>query len=420
MATINTWVMAITDKRIVIILGGNILNSGIVDYCKTQNYNVVIVDWSPKAYLKGDLFLCIDVKDTDAIIKALEKNGIHSIYGAYSSIDLAVPSVNAINKHFGLEYMDDEALANALPKATMTRIWDEAGLLNRQSKICGEWNNEIMECSSLMKLILKPNISSSSRGITIVPKNSSKEVIVQAFDKAKAESFDNKVIIEEFIEGREFTCDMLGDKFGNVSVYAISVKYHTVNTSNNKIAIKLHYNSDFYPDSVYEKIAEVGKRCYRALGFKSSLGHLEILMKEDGTLSPVEIGARSSGFITNPLVSLASGQDYLADYLRVINGGQIENVDHINGQHSSMYFFYDMPHRTCVKNPCTLMDFLPEGIVSEYHNRTKILQTGFEFNDITNDNERVGYEIIHGERHLMNIHTIETAEQEFIHRNTEK
>ena len=412
--------MAITDKKIVVILGGNILNSGIVDYCKRQDYNVVVVDWSPKAHLKGDLFLCIDVKDKDAIIKALEDNGIHSIYGAYSSIDLAVPSVNAINKHYGLESMDEQALANALPKATMTRIWNEAGLLNRYSKIFEELSNEVKEYASKMKMIFKPNISSSSRGITIIPKGASEETIEKAFEKAKTESFDKKVIVEEFVEGREFTCDMLGDKYGNVAAYAISVKYHTVNTCNNKIAIKLHYNSDFYPDSVYEKIAETGKKCYKALGFKSSLGHLEILMKEDGTLSPVEIGARSSGYITNPLVSLASGENYFADYLKVINGGAIENKDHINGPHSSMYFFYDMPHNTSVKHPCTLMDFLPEGIVSEYSNREKILTPGFEFNDITNDNERIGYEIIHGERHLMNIHTIEEAEQNFIKHNTQE
>lgn len=412
--------MTITDKKIIVILGGNILNSGIVDYCKKQDYNVVVVDWSPNAHLKGDLFLCIDVKDSTSIIAALEENGIHDIYGAYSSIDLAVPSVNAINKHYGKECMDAEALANALPKATMTRIWNEAGILNRYSKIFENLEQEVFENVAKMKMIFKPNISSSSRGITIIAKGSGKSIIEAAFEKAKTESFDKKVIVEEFVEGREFTCDMLGDKYGNVSVYAISVKYHTVNTHNNKIAIKLHYNSDFYSDEVYEKIAETGKKCYKELGFKSSLGHLEILMKEDGTLSPVEIGARSSGFITNPLVSLASGHNYFEDYLKVINGGTIENKDHINGPHSSMYFFYDMPHNTSVKHPCSLMDFLPEGIKSEYCNRTKVMQEGFEFSDITNDNERIGYEIIHGERHLMNIYTIEEAEQKFIKHNTEE
>ena len=154
--------------------------------------------------------------------------------------------------------MDEQALANALPKATMTRLWNEAGILNRYSKIFMELNSEVIEKVAAMKMIFKPNISSSSRGITIVAKGAEKETVEAAFAKAKTESFDKKVIVEEFVEGREVTCDMLGDKYGNVSVYAISVKYHTVNTNNNKIAIKLHYNSDFYPDEVYEKIAETG------------------------------------------------------------------------------------------------------------------------------------------------------------------
>lgn len=109
--------MVPSDKKIIVILGGNILNSGIVDYCRQHGYFVIIVDWSPDAYLKGDLFLCIDVKDTDAIIEALESNHIRTILGAYTSIDLAVRSVNAINRHYGLHSMTDTALSNALPKS---------------------------------------------------------------------------------------------------------------------------------------------------------------------------------------------------------------------------------------------------------------------------------------------------------------
>ena len=404
--------------KVVVILGGNILNSGIVDYCKKQGYFVVVVDWSPNAHLKGDLFLCIDEKNYESIINALEENGIKNIMGAYSSIDLAVRSVNAINEHYGLHHMPQEALNHALPKSEMTRIWKEKHLLNRFSKHYIDWSDEIADSASRLKIIIKPNISASSRGITIIDKGTNFDVVKQAFDKARNESFDKTCIVEEFVVGREFTCEMLGDDYGNVVVYAISVKYHTLNTNNNKIAIKLHYNSEFYGNDTYRRIAELGKKCYRSLGFKASLGHLEILMKEDGTFSPVEIGARSSGFITNPLVSLASGQDFFGDYLKIINGGKVADHDHINGANSSMYFFYDMPHGTEVINPCSLMDFLPEGIESMYSNREKIMEHGHKWEDITNDNERIGYEILYGERHLMTISNIKKAEKEFIKNNT--
>lgn len=405
-------------QPIVVILGGNILNSGIVDYCKQKGYFVVVVDWSPNAALKGNLFFCIDVKDSAAIIDSLENHGVHSILGAYSSIDLAVPSVNAINAHYGLKTMDKEALSHALRKSVMTQIWDECGLLNRFSKVFISFEHDIFELNVRMNLIFKPNVSSSSRGITIIPKGSSSEDIESAYYKAQEESFDKNVIIEEFIQGQEFTCEMLGDAMGNVSVYAISVKYHTQNTKKNKIAIKLHYNSSFYPDDLYERIAAFGKRCYRALGFHASFGHLELILKDDGLLSPIEIGARSSGFITNPLVSKASGKDFFGDYLSVLHGKTITGEDYINGEQSSMYFFYDMPHNTRCKKPSCLVNFLSNGIDSLYSNRNKLQTKDFVYANIANDNERIGYEILIGNRDILTIQHVEKAEQEFINYNT--
>lgn len=405
-------------QPIVVILGGNILNSGIVDYCKQKGYFVVVVDWSPNAALKGDLFFCIDVKDSASIIDSLENHGVYSILGAYSSIDLAVPSVNAINAHYGLKTMDEEALSHALRKSVMTQIWDEHGLLNRFSKVYTSFEHDIVELNVRMNIIFKPNVSSSSRGITIIPRGSSIEDIESAYNKAQEESFDKNVIIEEFIQGQEFTCEMLGDAMGNVSVYAISVKYHTQNTEKNKIAIKLHYNSSSYPDDLYERIAEFGKSCYKTLGFHASLGHLELILKEDGFLSPIEIGARSSGFITNPLVSKASGRDFFGDYLSVLHGKTITGENYINGEQSSMYFFYDMPHNTHCKKPSCLVNFLSNGIDSLYFDRNKIQTKDFVYVNIANDNERIGYEILTGNRDILTIQHVEKAEQEFINYNT--
>lgn len=400
--------------KVLVLLGGNILNNGVLQYCKTHNYFVVVVDWSPNAYLKGDLFLCIDVKDHKKIIEQLEAHGIHSIVGTYTSIDLAVESLNTINAHYGLKHMDNETLHHALPKALMTTIWKNNGLLNRWNDVFDEFNPNICSFNENNKIIIKPNMSSSSRGITIIPKGSDENAIKSAFLKAQQESFDKKVIVEEFVEGREFTCEMLGDSTGEVSVYAISVKYHTENTVNNRIAIKLHYNSDFYPESVYEKIAVFGKQCYKSLGLNSSLGHLELIMKEDGTLSPVEIGARSSGLIVTPLAAKASEKDFFGDYLRVLNGSSVSGDDYINSGTSTMYFFYDMPHGTTVENPCSIMDFLPNSIESIYNNRNKVLTKGFHFSDITSDNDRVGYEILVGSKSVLTIDMVEKAEKEFI------
>lgn len=398
--------------KIFLLLGGNILNFGIYQKFKNKGYKVYVVDWNENPQIKGDKHYQLDVKDSESIIKALKKDNIlNQVEFAYSSIDLAVPSVARVNKALGLSVISDDALKFATSKSMMTFQWAKDGILNRISEKYNEFSNDICDLNKKMKLIIKPDNSASSRGITIIEKNSDKEFIKNAFEKAKKEATNSTVVVEEFVEGTEFTVEMLGDKFGNVSVYAMSCKTHTKNTSNNKIAIKLHYNS--VSNELQSKIADFAIKCYKSLGFSSSLGHLEILLKEDGTISPVEIGARSSGFIASDLVDIASGRDFLGDLEKIYKGEKTQNGLMPQSENSSMYFFYDFPSGTTVKKECNLLDFMDKSIKSRYSNRSNLV-LGKSFENIDNDNARLGFEILEGPKKIMTRDYINEKEQEFL------
>ena len=167
---------------------------------------------------------------------------------------------------------------------------------------------------------------------------------MNAFEKAKHEATDALIVVEEFVEGVEFTVEMIGDAYGNVTVFGISRKTHTKNANSNKIAVKLHYNS--VEETLQNEIADYGIRCYKALHFSASLGHLEILLKEDGSISPIEIGARSSGFIASDLVDIVSDTSFLEKLLFVHKRGVVMNGLHKQVDRSSMYFFYDFPENS--------------------------------------------------------------------------
>jgi hypothetical protein len=175
----------------------------------------------------------------------------------------------------------------------------------------------------------------------------------------------------------------------------------------------LHYNSIKYDLDVYEKIAQFGKNCFSVLGLKNTFGQLELIMKEDGTLTPLEIGARSSGYIANPLVSLVSKQDYLGSFFDIQNALPIENKDYIDSDMSSMYYFYDILKGLEIKRECNIMQFTPHGINSLYNNRERLIN-GIVFDNISNDNERIGYEILYGSKNILTIQNIEEAEKQFI------
>lgn len=400
------------DKAVFLLLGGNKLNCGILEKFKKKGFLVYVIDWNDYPQLTGDRHYKLDVKDSESIIKALKADRVwNDVVFAYSSIDVAVKSVAYINRAIGLKTISDEGLKYSSSKSMMTKRWDEKGILNRLSKSYSEYDDEIEKLCSRLKLIIKPDNSASSRGITIISRNSGREEIRAAFNKACQESTNHMVVAEEYIDGIEFTVEMLGDGYGNVEVYGISKKTHTQNTVNNKIAVKLHYNA--VADELQEKIARTGIACYKALGFSLSLGHLEVILKDDGTISPIEIGARSSGFIASDLVDIVSGEDYLGDLMAVQNGGRVQEGLHKQENLSSLYFFYDFPDQSVVKNECSLLDFCDKTIKSRYSDRSNIV-VGHKFSNIDNDNARVGFEILEGPRGLMNAEYISSAEKKML------
>lgn len=397
--------------KIFLLLGGNILNFGIYKKFKDLGYEVFVVDWNENPQIHADRHYKIDVKDANAIIKALKNDKVFkNVDFAYSSIDLAVPSVAAINSAIGLSVLPKDSLKFAVSKSMMTQEWAKNGLLNRISKKYSDFSNEILDFNKERKIIIKPDNSASSRGITIVDESSDIKIIKSAFKKAKDEATNKSVVVEEFIEGVEFTAEMIGDKYGNVCVYAISQKEHTKHTKANKIAIKLHYNA--IANDMQEKIANFAIKCYKALGFSTSLGHLELIVKNDGTMSPVEIGARSSGYIISDLVDIVSGRNFLLDLLETQKGQKLKNGLHPQTNLSSMYYFYDIAPNTPIIKACNLLDFT-SGVKSRAFKRDKLV-VGNKFDFIDSDNARIGFEILEAPKEILTQSYIAQVEQEFL------
>lgn len=400
------------NKDIFLLLGGNKLNYGITKKFKNLGYKIFLVDWNEKAQFNCDKYYQIDVKNAEGIISALKTDGYWKDVGfVYSSIDLATFSVATIGRELGFYTISDEGLLNSSSKSIMTQVWKSNGLLNRMSTSFQEFDNVIIFYNFLFKIIIKPDNSASSRGITIVPMGSPKEFILEAFYNAQQEATNRVVVVEEFVVGTEFTVDMIGDNYGNVSVYGISKKTHTEHINHNKVAVKLHYNS--VGIELQETIAEYGIKCFKAVGFSNSMGHLEILLKEDGTLSPIEIGARSSGYIASDLLDIVSGSSYLEDVIHIQKGGKTNNGLHSQSEKSSLYFFYDFPIDSEIVNEVSLLDFCDSIIISRFSDRSNIIK-GKKFSLISDDNSRLGFEILEGPKEIMTNDYIANAEKHML------
>lgn len=405
----------IMDKYFV-ILGENPLLWGQVCHLRELGYRVILIAWCEKPRIQGDLYLQLDIKDADSIIRTLVKMNLNGkVYGALSSIDLAAPTVNAINRWCGNKTMP-EKFNKVLSKNEMRDAWMKDGLFNRFSVANSEISLECLcECSSKMKLICKPDIAASSRGITILEKGRAKEDINDAIIKAKETSYNGMCLIEEFVEGEEFTVDMLGDAYGNVNCYGSSIQYHSRYALDNHVTVIHHWNSKKYDEKIWTRIADFGIQCYKSLGLNSMFGHLEIIMKKDGSFTPVEMGARSSGFICSHTVWKASGHDYLKDYINVLHGGTVTPGNYLNGAVSSMWFGYDIPPDTIAVKNTDITKFLDPRIGVLFENHDGIYKDE-QFEAYINDGDRdkYGYAILCGPKDILTYESVYESNVRFI------
>ena len=393
-----------------IILGGAPLNAGVVSVLRSWGLHVVVVDFRGKINLDCDTHIVHDAKSV-SVVDVLIKKGISAVQMVYTSMDEAGLAQRALCKHFGLRYVEEEAIFNAHNKAGMHTKWRADGILNRESMSFKKFDSfRIMQLNNRCPVIIKPVDSCASRGITVLPQNVSMGELKDAFECAQGATISKQVNVEEFVVGTEFCAEMLGDDYGNISVFGIAQKYHSATVSrNSRIAIKLLYNSLNISGKTFEAIAAYAILCYRSVGLKNTFGHLEIIMKEDGTFSPVEIGARSSGFIASHLVDAACDQSYLGAFRNVLHGGKTTNGLMPFGNNASMYFFYDMPSGMICRKKGSLLDYLDSRITSAYSDN-HCLSPDITFKRLTQDNDRYGCEVLIGPRDVLTIEHVEKAE----------
>jgi hypothetical protein len=394
-------------KNFFLIFGGNVLNRGVSE--KFAKNLILVVDPRDTPDIDYDFHLQFDVRNFKEILNYLKTNSFDkdNFRGGYTSLDIAIESLSKIYSYYGFVYGGDKLL-KFQTKSSMTSCWHREGLLQRISLKLSKVNDVPLNLKG-KNIIIKPNQSSSSRGISIISSDNLDDYAA-AISKACETSFDDLAVIEEFISGTEFTIEMLVDSEGISHAYAVSKKYHTNNVIGNKIAVKLHYNPIDESDDELIRIADFGKLCLDSFGLRCCFGHLEMVRDFKGDLHPIEIGFRSSGFIASHLVDYTSERDYINDLINnIIYNTKIDYDLHISDK-SSMYFFYDLKPGFYVKDASkTLLSFLPSSIRTIYSDVNNIYSNPVK--SITSDNERHGVEILLGSRLDLTIEKVQIAEK---------
>ena len=300
-------------KKLVII-GANDFQNKLILKAKKLGYETHVFAWKDGSIGEktADFFYPISIIEKEKILEQCEKIkpcGICSI-----ASDLATITVNYVAEKLGLHGNPFNSTFQCTNKYEMRKVFKTHHI--RTPKFIKTTSNfNVSELNDFkFPLIVKPTDRSGSRGIT---KIYSINELEKAISYSVKDSFEKSAIIEEFIEGNEYSCECISYR-GKHYFLAFTKKFTT--GAPNFIETG-HIQPSDIDISVQEKIKKEIFEALDALNIKNGASHTEFKIDENGNMTIIEIGARMGGdCIGSDLVRLSTGYDFVKMVIDVAVG----------------------------------------------------------------------------------------------------
>ena len=305
-------------KRLLVLAAG-LLQVPVIKKAREMGYYVIAADDDPnalgmaladKAIVPGGL---MNEEKMVAIAKEERVDGV-----IHPCSEVAMNVMGRINDELGLCGISKEIAIRATNKHLMREAFEQYGAPSPKSRC---FKNVEMTwgcfCTDFKgDAILKPSRNSGSRGIAKIPYNITGEKFAALFERAKKESRDDSVMLEQFIEGPEFSVEVIVWK-GEPHVLAVTDK----KTTEAPYFVELGHNQpSVYPEEIQQKLKEGAIAGCKALGLTYCAAHCELKI-QNGEAYLMEIGARMGGdFISTELTHLSSGIDMVAATINTVLG----------------------------------------------------------------------------------------------------
>lgn len=282
-------------------------SSGQLPIClkaKQMGLEVHCFAWPRDAVCKEyvDFFHPISVIEKEAIVEECQKLRVDGVVSNAS--ELTAEIVSYVSEKLGL---------NGTPFHVMNQLHDK--LLVRQLSESVEGLSKPLfykyegKDLGIYPCVVKPCGGSSKAGVSFVDN-------AENFDDAikyAQNSTNGSVIVEEYIEGKEISIECISFK-GEHQVIQITDK----DSSSRPHFVELgHHQPAAITEALREKIKVVVARILKAIGYTNGASHVEVKYKGD-ELYLIEVNLRGGGDeISNKLVFLSTGIDYLRCMIEV-------------------------------------------------------------------------------------------------------
>lgn len=274
---------------------------------KEMGLEVHCFAWPDGAVCKDvvDFFHPVSIVDKDEIVRMCRNLNINGVVSNAS--ELTAEIVAYVSEKLGLNGTSYRVLEQLHDKFFVRKLSEKVHCL---SKI--KFYEYDGQDKNIYPCVVKPCEGSSKSGVSFV-KN--KEEFSKAIQYAE-ESTSGKIIVEEFIIGKELSIESISFK-GTHQVIQITDK----DSSSAPHFVELgHHQPASIPERLKEKIEITIPKLLNAIGYTNGASHIEVKYNGDD-IYLIEANLRGGGDdISNKLVQMSSGVDYLRCMIDVALG----------------------------------------------------------------------------------------------------
>lgn len=315
-------------KKSVLIFGVGPLQKSIIGRAKKMGLYTIGIDPAANASCKDevDAFEVVGGQDFEGTCAVVEKYGIDAIVTA--ATDKPLVMMARIAEKYGFPFYSVETAQWSTDKFQMKKRFELGDVPHAQGRLV----SKVEEAEGLVfPVIVKPRDNSGSRGVKLCQ---NQEDLKTSIDEALENSKLDSVLVEEFIEGPEYSIEGLHHD-GKSEVVQFTEKRTTEFPYNVELGhIQPANISDENKLKIHEIIAKIGK----ALNFVNCPSHTELKINDKG-IFVIETSPRLGGdYITSTLTPLSTGVNVEDELLKIALGEKINPIPNVV-QYSGVRFF---------------------------------------------------------------------------------
>lgn len=303
-------------------------SSGQLPIClkaKEMGLEVHCFAWPEGAVCKDvvDFFYPVSIVDKDEIVRKCRNLNIDGVVSNASELTAEI-----------VAYVSEELGLNGTSYKVLDQLHDKYFVRKLSEKVPGlakihyyEYEGQDM---NIYPCVVKPCEGSAKSGVSFV---NNKEEFSKAIQYAE-ESTDGKIVVEEFIVGKELSIESISYK-GTHQVIQITDK----DSSSAPHFVELgHHQPAAISEKLKEKIEITIPQLLDAIGYTNGASHIEIKYIGD-EIYLIEANLRGGGDdISNKLVQMSSGKDYLRCMIEVALGTYNGPIQVSDSAYAGIYY----------------------------------------------------------------------------------